>query len=153
MRKTISVIGPLYNESALVEKYCSEVINAFETHTDKYRLELILVDDGSKDDTFEKASKIKDTFPEIISLVKLSRNFGLEGAIDAGLRVAIGDAIISMDADLQDPPSVIFEMLEKWELGADIVVGSRVGRPNDTLFKKITANIFYRIMDNLSGKA
>ena len=151
-KKIISVIGPLYNESGLVEKYCDEVINTFKGHSDRYTLELILVDDGSKDDTFLKASKIKNSHPDIITLVKLSRNFGLEGAIDAGLRVAKGEAIIAMDADLQDPPSVIIQMLEKWENGADIVVGSRAGRPNDSLFKKVTASIFYAILDNLSGK-
>ncbi|MGL6609306.1 glycosyltransferase [Aeromonas hydrophila] len=99
-----------------------------------------------------RASEIKKENPNIITLVKLSRNFGLEGAIDAGLRVAKGDAVITMDADLQDPPSVILEMVKKWENGADIVVGSRSGRPNDSFFKKLTASFFYKLMDNLSGK-
>lgn len=151
-KKIISVIGPLFNEGAVVDRYCQEVISTFKKITKQYALELILVDDGSSDDTLLRASEIKKENPNIITLVKLSRNFGLEGAIDAGLRVAKGDAVITMDADLQDPPSVILEMVKKWENGADIVVGSRSGRPNDSFFKKLTASFFYKLMDNLSGK-
>ena len=76
----------------------------------------------------------------------------MEGAVNAGLKTATGDAVVVMDADLQDPPILILDMVEKWENGADVVVASRESRTNDSFFKRTTANIYYGILDSLSGK-
>ena len=142
----------MYNEGALVHEYCKEMLTMALEISNTYDLELILVNDGSKDNTYDLMLQEQNLHPDIISTICLSRNFGLEGAVNAGLRMAKGDAIIVMDADLQDPPSLIPQMLKKWRDGADIVVCSRIKRSNDTLFKKMGANIYYKVMDSLSGK-
>ena len=85
-------------------------------------------------------------------MICLSRNFGLEGAVNAGIRYAKGDAVVVMDADLQDPPALIPEMLRHWEEGADVVVGSRISRSSDGFLKKLTANLYYKVLNSLSGK-
>ncbi|MET3106071.1 glycosyltransferase involved in cell wall biosynthesis [Oxalobacteraceae bacterium GrIS 2.11] len=152
MKKLISVIGPMYNEEALVAQYCEETVKALAPLTDRYDLEIVLVDDGSRDGTLDQIRKARAQYPEVVTVVQLSRNFGLEGAIHAGLRAATGDAVVSMDADLQDPPEVILKMVQAWENGSDIVVGSRAGRPNDGIFKRFSAKVFYSVLDSLSGK-
>ena len=95
---------------------------------------------------------MQEKFPREIGVVCLSRNFGLEGAVDAGLRAATGDAVVVMDADLQDPPDVILEMVDKWEQGYDVVSAKRIKRKNDNLFKRASADFFYFVQDKLSGK-
>lgn len=152
MKKLISIVGPMHNEEALVARFCEEMLRALEHINDRYDIELLLVEDGSRDSTFEQMKSVYARFPEEISLLRLTRNFGLEGAIHEGLKAASGDAVVVMDADLQDPPSVVLEMIAAWENGADIVVGSRSGRPTDSFFKRSTARIFYKTMDALSGK-
>lgn len=152
MKKLISIIGPMYNEEALVSTFCEETLRAMEAISDRYDIELLLVEDGSRDGTYEQMKAVRARFPDAISLLRLTRNFGLEAAIQEGMRAASGDAVVVMDADLQDPPVVILEMIKAWEQGADIVVGSRSGRPNDSFFKRSTAHLFYKVMDSLSGK-
>lgn len=152
MKKIISIIGPMYNEEGLVFRFCEEIVKSLSPLLTSYSLEILLVDDGSKDQTLDRMHQVRERFPEYVSVVQLSRNFGLEGAIHAGLRMASGDAVIAMDADLQDPPDVILQMIAEWESGADIVVGSRGGRPSDSLFKRTSARMFYSTMDSLSGK-
>ncbi|MBB4127933.1 dolichol-phosphate mannosyltransferase [Xanthomonas translucens] len=152
MKKLISIIGPMYNEEALVSTFCDETLKALAPIADRYDIELLLVEDGSRDGTHEQMKAVRARFPDTISVLRLTRNFGLEAAIQEGLRAAAGDAVVVMDADLQDPPAVILEMIRAWENGADIVVGSRSGRPSDSFFKRATANAFYTVMDSLSGK-
>lgn len=152
MKKLISVIGPMYNEEELVSTFCEEILTALELITDRYELEIVLVDDGSKDGTLVQMRQLRERFPETVTLVQLSRNFGLEGAIHAGLRIAAGDAVIVMDADLQDPPGIILQMVKEWEEGANVVVGSRAGRPNDSVFKRLSAHLFYSTLNSLSGR-
>lgn len=152
MKKLISIIAPMYNEESLVQTYCEETMKSLESVADQYDYELVLVNDGSKDQTYAKMLEQQQMHPNNITLVCLSRNFGLEGAVKAGVEKAKGDAVIVMDADLQDPPSLLPEMIHKWENGADVVVCSRVKRSSDSLFKKFTANCYYKILDSLSGK-
>lgn len=152
MKKIISIIAPMYNEEGLVHVYCTETVNVLRPLCDKYDFELLLVNDGSKDGTYSLMKQEQKNYPNIISLICLSRNFGLEGAVNAGIRTAVGDAVIVMDADLQDPPSLIPKMIKKWEHGADIVVCSREARSNDTLFKKMGAGLYYKVLDAFSGK-
>lgn len=152
MKSLISVVAPMYNEESLVDLYVEETISVLKQLSDSYSFEILLVNDGSKDSTLDKMVAIQNKNPWNISIVNLTRNFGLEGAVNAGLRKASGDAVVVMDADLQDPPAVILEMVKKWEAGADIVVGSRIERKYDSFFKRITANIYYKILDSLSEK-
>lgn len=152
MKKMISVIAPLYNEESLIWAYCNEVFKVFSSIQEQYNLELVLIDDGSSDNTLRKMQEVKDSNPQSVTTIQLSRNFGLEAALQSGLCVAKGDAVVVMDADLQDPPSVILEMIKKWEMGADIVTASRRARPNDSFFKKLTASMFYKVMDVFSGR-
>lgn len=152
MKKLISIVAPMYNEEKLVHEYCEETIASMDRLKDQYDYEIVLVNDGSRDGTYEKMIMEQQQHLDFISLVCLSRNFGLEGAVKAGIKKAKGDAVIVMDADLQDPPALLPEMIAKWESGADVVVCSRVKRSSDKFFKKFTAACYYRVLDALSGK-
>lgn len=152
MSKLISIIAPMYNEEEVCPLYIEETMNVVRQLEPKYRVEIICVNDGAKDGTLGKMYEAQEKYPEHIGVVNLTRNFGLEGAVNAGLKTATGDAIVVMDADLQDPPQLIVDMVKKWENGADIVVASRETRTNDTFFKRTTASIYYGILDYLSGK-
>lgn len=152
MKKLISIIAPMYNEEEVCPLYIEETMKVVRELEPQYRVEIICVHDGAKDHTLEKMYEAQAKYPENVGVIDLTRNFGLEGAVNAGLKTATGDAVIVMDADLQDPPQLIIEMLKKWEAGADIVVASRETRTNDSFFKRTTANIYYKILDSLSGK-
>lgn len=152
MKKLISIVAPMYNEETLAHEYCKETLAMVETLKEKYDFEIILVNDGSKDNTYHIMLEEQEKHPKEITTICLSRNFGLEGAVNAGIRKAAGDAVIVMDADLQDPPALIPIMIKKWEAGADIVIGSRIKRSKDSFFKKLGANCYYKILDMLSGK-
>lgn len=152
MAKLISIIAPMYNEEQVCPLYIEETMRAVRQLEPSYRVEIICVNDGSKDKTLDKMYEAQERYPQNIGVINLTRNFGLEGAVNAGLKTANGDAVIVMDADLQDPPLLILEMIQKWEAGADIVVASRESRTNDSFFKRTTANIYYKVLDSLSGK-
>lgn len=152
MKQLISIIAPMYNEGVLVERYCLEMQQALSVIKEQYDIEMILVNDGSSDDTYSEMLRMQNIYPADITIISLSRNFGLEGAVAAGLRKVTGDAVIVMDADLQDPPVLLIEMIKKWQAGADIVVGSRIKRSNDNFFKKLGAAFYYKVLDFLSGK-
>ena len=152
MKTLITIIAPMYNEEAMVYVYTETVLNILTQIEDKYDYEVLFVHDGSKDDTLLKMKEMQLKYPVYIGIVNLSRNFGLEGAVNAGLRTAKGDIIVVMDADLQDPPLLILDMIKKWENGADIVVASRVDRSKDNFFKRFSAYIYYYLLDSLSGK-
>ncbi|WP_294155255.1 glycosyltransferase family 2 protein [uncultured Clostridium sp.] len=152
MKKLISIVAPMYNEEVLCHQYCKETLAMTRSLEDKYDFEIILVNDGSKDNTYAIMLEEQKANPKEITTICLSRNFGLEGAVNAGIRKAMGDAVVVMDSDLQDPPVLIPEMIKKWEAGADIVVGSRVKRSNDNFLKKAGANFYYKVLDSLSGK-
>ena len=151
MDKLLTIIAPMYNEEPIVEQYVITTLNALGK-IKGYTHEIILVNDGSSDNTYGEMLKMQGKFPREIGVVCLSRNFGLEGAVDAGLRAATGDAVVVMDADLQDPPDVILEMVDRWEQGYDVVSAKRIKRKNDNLFKRASADLFYFVQDKLSGK-
>ena len=152
MSALISIIAPMYNEEQVCPLYIEETMKVVKKLEPKYRVEIICVNDGAKDNTLNEMFKAQAKYPDNVGVINLTRNFGLEGAVNAGLKTATGDAVIVMDADLQDPPELILEMVKKWETGADIVVASRETRTNDTFFKRTTANIYYKLLDSLSGK-
>lgn len=148
--KKISIVTPMYNEAPMVRLYL-ETVDAVLKKLNNYDYEIVCVNDGSKDGTLELLKKEQENFPKLV-IVDLSRNWGQESAVRAGLLTATGDAIIPMDADLQDPPELIPQMIEKWEEGYEVVNAKRVSRKKDTAFKRNTAGIYYRILDKLSPK-
>ncbi len=152
MSALISIVAPMYNEEQVCPLYIEETMKVVRKLEPKYRVEIICVNDGAKDNTLHEMLKAQSKYPDHVGVINLTRNFGLEGAVNAGLKTATGDAVIVMDADLQDPPELILEMVKKWETGADIVVASRETRTNDTFFKRTTANVYYKLLDSLSGK-
>ena len=147
--KLISFIIPCYNEEESLPTLYSELNKILSEIEKKYATEVILVNDGSKDKTFEMLCDIhaKDKRYKVINF---SRNFGHQLAVTAGLDYVKGDAAIIMDADMQDPPKVALEMIEKWEEGYEVVYGQRRQREGETFFKKFTAFAFYRILDSLA---
>ena len=150
--KKLTIIAPMFNEESLVSKYCEQVLKDLKSLEKKYSIEILMINDGSKDSTWKQMNKMYKKYYPKISLINLSRNFGLEGAINAGLEKAKGNIVIAMDADLQDPPSVILELVKKYEEGYDVVIAKRKKRKSDTFFKRFSANLYYKISDKLSGK-
>jgi dolichol-phosphate mannosyltransferase len=140
------------NEELLVRDFVTVQLETHTSISEKYDLEIVLVDDGSTDSTLSQMRKAQLEFPGTVSVVTLTRNFGLEGAIHAGLQLASGDAVVVMDADMQDPPSVILSMIEHHEAGADIVVASRSTRDSDSWMKRTGAGIYYSVLDRIRGR-
>jgi polyisoprenyl-phosphate glycosyltransferase len=147
-RPMISVVIPCFNEEEVIDATHAQLIEALGESTE-FDLEVVYVDDGSKDRTAAALATLcnKD---ERVSAVLLSRNFGHQHAVTAGLEQARGDAVVIMDADLQDPPEVVLEFIGKWRQGADIVVGVRSEREGETHFKRLTAALFYRLLNAIS---
>ena len=144
----VSLVVPFYNEGAGVEVFL-ETVAATLAGMEATTFEIICVDDGSKDDTLARLLAAARSDPRM-KVIELSRNFGKEAALTAGLDAATGDAVIPMDADLQDPPELIPRMIEKWRQGADVVLARRVDRHDDSAAKRGTANLFYKIHNHVS---
>jgi glycosyltransferase involved in cell wall biosynthesis len=144
--KLLSVVAPMYNEEATAAAFCERVFAALEG----IPLELVLVDDGSSDGTAKIVDDLAASDPRV-RVVRLSRNFGHQTAITAGLDHASGDAVVMIDADLQDPPEVINDLLAKWREGVDVVYAVRRRREGETRFKLATASVFYRLMSRVSS--
>jgi dolichol-phosphate mannosyltransferase len=141
-----SIVIPLYNEESglavLVERL-QEIMAQFDGPA-----EVVMVDDGSRDDTYQLAlaASAKD---HRFKVIQFSRNFGHQVAITAGMDAAAGDAVIIMDADLQDPPYVVLQMIEKWKEGYEVVYGLRETREGERLFKTATASMFYGLLNRI----
>ena len=142
----LSIIAPFFNEGAGVEAFHA-ALGPVLAGILSYRVEIICVDDGSTDDTLERLLALASLNPQY-KVIELSRNFGKEAALTAGLDAAIGQAVVALDADLQDPPSLIHQLIHMWENGADVVLARRVDRSTDGFLKRKTAEWFYR-MHNL----
>jgi dolichol-phosphate mannosyltransferase len=140
----------MYNEEKVIPLFFAEINRVLST-LPQYQFELVVVNDGSKDQTLSllKAQQAKQSN---LIIVNLSRNFGHEPAVAAGIKTATGDAIIPMDADLQDPPILIAELLKKFEEGFEVVNAKRKGRHEDSFFKRFSAIKFYQFIAKLSGK-
>jgi polyisoprenyl-phosphate glycosyltransferase len=141
----LSVVAPMYNEEATAEAFYERVQGALEG----IPFELVVVDDGSTDSTPEILDRLAAEDPRV-RVVYLSRNFGHQTAITAGLDHARGDAVVMIDADLQDPPEVIPRLVEQWRRGSDVVYAVREHRAGETRFKLVTARWFYRLISSLS---
>lgn len=132
----------MYNEAATARQFFARVLPVLTAVTPDF--EVICVNDGSTDATVELLKSLNQSEPRI-KVINLTRNFGKEVALTAGLDYASGDAVIPMDADLQDPPELIPEMIDRWREGYDMVVAVRADRSSDTVLKSATAGAFYRI--------
>jgi dolichol-phosphate mannosyltransferase len=143
----LSVVIPCFNEGLVICETHSRLSVVLRKITSDY--ELIFVNDGSADDTRTKLNLLAASDPRV-RVVNLSRNFGHQIAITAGLDRADGDAVVIIDADLQDPPHVIEGMVSKWREGFEVVYGKRVHRSGETIFKLLCANFFYRVLNKLS---
>lgn len=152
MKLLLSVVAPMFNEELVVRDFVTVQRETHKAISEKYDLELVLVDDGSSDSTLSEMRKAQLEFPDTVSIVTLTRNFGLEGAIHAGLKMSSGDAVVVMDADMQDPPSVILSMIGHHEAGADIVVASRSTRKSDSWMKRTGATIYYAVLERIRGR-
>jgi glycosyltransferase involved in cell wall biosynthesis len=141
----LSVVAPVYNEEGTVEEFYARVCAAL----DNYPFELVLVDDGSTDGSAALLNSLADNDPRV-RVVYLSRNFGHQTALTAGLDHARGDAVVMLDADLQDPPELICTMLDNWRAGCDVVYAVREERSGESRFKLRTAKWFYRLFDKLA---
>jgi glycosyltransferase involved in cell wall biosynthesis len=148
-KKLISIVVPVYFEEELIEEFYSRMQAVMNGLKSRFNTELIFINDGSKDRSLEILIGLtrKDSRVRILDL---SRNFGHQRAITAGIDYADGDAVVIIDSDLQDPPEVIPEMIAKWQEGFDVVGGTRQKRKGETFFKLVTARLFYRILNSLS---
>lgn len=142
-----TIIIPVYNEEAVVHETYRRLTRVMESIGEPY--ELLFVNDGSQDRTAEIIEGLAES-DECVKLLDFSRNFGHQIAITAGMDNARGDAIVIIDADLQDPPELIPQMIEKWQEGYDVVYAQRSKRKGETLFKKWTASLFYRTLRALT---
>ncbi|MFD3299096.1 glycosyltransferase family 2 protein [Aquipseudomonas alcaligenes] len=150
-RALLSVVVPCFNEQEVIDETIKR-LGTFCEQVGDLDVELIFVDDGSRDKTRELLRVHAQRNPRI-RVVGFARNFGHQIAVTAGIDAAHGDAVVLIDADLQDPPEVIHEMIGKWREGYDVVYGTRTERPGESLFKRATATAFYRLLNKLSDVA
>ncbi len=148
--KTISVVIPVYNEEKGFKKFYTEMLEP-ELKKLKYNYEVILVNDGSRDKTLEIVQGMADKDSHI-KVLAFSRNFGKEVALTAGIREAIGDAILTIDADGQQPPKLIPEFIEKWEQGGEIVIGVRGKYEKHGFIAKLGSKLFYKMLNGMGVK-
>jgi glycosyltransferase involved in cell wall biosynthesis len=141
----LSVVAPVYNEEELVERFVRRACAAVADYT----FELVLVNDGSTDATPALLDRMAAEDPRV-RVIHLSRNFGHQAALTAGLEHAVGDVVAMIDADLQDPPELIPTMVARWEAGSDVVYAVRRAREGETAFKLATASWFYKLFDKLA---
>ena len=146
--KKISIVIPMYYEEEVAEECYQRISNTLKK-LDNYDYELIFINDGSQDKTQEILENIakQDKKAKIITF---SRNFGHQCAVTAGIKYVTGDCVVIIDADLQDPPEVIPEMLKLWEQGNEVIYGKRKSRKGESKFKLLSAKMFYRTLDALS---
>ncbi|WP_084284247.1 glycosyltransferase [Clostridium lundense] len=149
MREAIvySVVVPLFNEEFVIDESYKRLKQVMDSTKENY--EIVFINDGSKNRTIYKVESICKN-DEKIKLINFSRNFGHQAAITAGMDLALGEAVIVIDADLQDPPEVMLKMIKKWKEGYEVVYGKRIKRQGETFFKKFTAKMLYKILKSLT---
>ncbi|MCK9611497.1 MAG: glycosyltransferase family 2 protein [Bacteroidales bacterium] len=143
----ISIVIPCFNEGENVELVCAKLLEySFpDAHT-----EILFVDDGSADNTLQRIKSLADKHKGIVKYISLSRNFGHQNALFAGISTAKGDCIIMMDGDMQHPPEIVPQMVEKWKEGFDIVYTIREQDKSLSLFKRFTSKLYYRLLNAFS---
>ena len=142
---TISIVCPFFNEEDMVDLFMKEITAVCNELNKPF--EIVCINDGSTDNTLSKLLQAKEDYPNM-RIINFSRNFGKEAALTAGLDYAKGEAIIPIDADLQDPPELIKNFISHWEEGYDVVLARRSDRSSDSIAKKITAQLFYKFHKN-----
>lgn len=148
MKELISIVVPAYNEESVLESFHARMSRVLDQLVD-YRCEIIFVNDGSKDGTQAVMDRLAND-DDRVGTIMLSRNFGKEAAMTAGLDMAQGDAVAIFDADLQDPPELLLQFVAQWKAGYDVVYAKRRQRDGETWLKKATARAFYRLIKKLS---
>lgn len=148
VKQLISIVIPCYNEEEVIAETLKQLIRLCDDQT-KYDFELVFVDDGSRDATLQLLREAAEK-DKRIKLLSFARNFGHQIAVTAGIDAASGDAVVLIDADLQDPPETVVEMIAKWREGYDVVYGTRTSRPGESRFKLMTARAFYSVLNGLS---
>jgi len=149
MKQTISIIVPAYNEDEGLAEFHSRTVAVLNSLS--MDGEIVYVNDGSRDKTLEVMKGLQVTDPRVV-IIDLSRNYGKEIALTAGLDHASGDAIVPIDADLQDPPELISDLVAKWREGYEVVYARRLSRVGENWLKRATADAFYRLMKRLDDK-
>lgn len=144
---SLSLVVPAYNEQEVLREFHRRAIRVLDSLG--LEVEVLYVNDGSTDGTLNLMHELRAEDPRV-SIVDLSRNFGKEIALSAGLDHAKGDAVVVIDADLQDPPEVISDLVAGWRDGHDVVYAKRIMRDGESAFKRITAHVFYRLIQRLS---
>lgn len=142
----LSIVVPAYNEQEVLAAL-HQRLSALADELDM-RVEIVFVNDGSKDGTLDEMYRLRSIDPRI-AIVDLSRNFGKEIALTAGLDHATGDAVVVIDADLQDPPELIHDFVREWRAGYDVVYAKRIARDGETALKKATAHLFYQLIQGV----
>ena len=148
-KQLLSVVVPCYNEEEVIAKTYADLTKVLCGIKMDY--ELIFVNDGSKDNTYVILNAIANKDIKV-KILDFSRNFGHQAAVSAGICYASGDCAVIIDADLQDPPAVILELIKKWEEGYEVVNAIRLKREGETWFKKVTAKAFYRFLNAITGQ-
>lgn len=146
---TLSLVVPVFNEEEAVQLFLDRISQVFESQP-SVKLECVFVNDGSTDATLERLLE-RQQKDHRIRIVDLSRNFGKEAALTAGLQVAKGQVVVPIDVDLQDPPELILPMIAKWREGYEVVLGRRVNRDSDSLAKRTSAFWFYRLHNKIAA--
>lgn len=146
--KKVSIVIPAYNEEEVLNKLI-ERLAILINNTPKYEFEVIFVNDGSQDKTLEILEEIAQK-EKRLKILSFSRNFGHQAAVTAGIKYVTGDAVVIIDADLQDPPELIPQMIELWEQGNEVIYGKRKKRKGESAFKLLSAKMFYKTLNALS---
>jgi dolichol-phosphate mannosyltransferase len=147
--RLISIVIPAYNEEDCVEELAKQLTEVMRK-LDKYDFEVLIVENGSKDATWSLLTKIAET-DHRFKPIRLSRNFGMDGGVTAGLELATGDACVIMTADLQDPPELIIEFVKKWEEGFENIYMIVEKRSTSNFLRRVNSKLFYLIADRLTG--
>lgn len=147
-KQLVSIVTPFYNEEGVTSAFYEAVLSTFK-NIKSVDFEIVCVDDGSTDKTLAELKALVDKDSRV-RILELSRNFGKEAAMTAGIDAALGDAVIPFDADLQDPPALIPQLIEKWQEGFEVVLAQRANRDSDSFLKRQTAKLFYSTHNKLS---
>ena len=143
----LSIVVPCYNEENVIDIFLDKMFEVLQPINKSY--EIVFVNDGSQDNTLQ-VLQAKSKKHESVRVINLSRNFGKEAAMSAGIDMALGEVVVPIDVDLQDPPELIAEFIQEYEQGFDVVVGKRVDRTTDTFLKRTSAETFYKLHNKIS---
>lgn len=143
----LSIVAPCYNEEDVIDIFLEKMFYILQKLDKSF--EIVFVNDGSKDRTLEILKEKSQAYPEV-RVINLSRNFGKESAMTAGIDATCGEVVVPIDVDLQDPPELILDFVKKYEEGYDVVVGKRADRTTDTTAKRVSAELFYKMHNKIS---